>query len=106
MHRIARLCRPFAGPVGRLRIAGFYVLLAIFLLGRCRCKRVFCAAVAATLACAVAFSMLPGDAALTFTALNVGQGQCLLLQPGGLTVVALARPEWLVEIDATAVIPD
>lgn len=24
----------------------------------------------------------------------------------GLTVVALARPEWLVEIDATAVIPD
>nr|MBP6737819.1 RidA family protein [Paracoccaceae bacterium] len=24
----------------------------------------------------------------------------------GLTVVALARPDWLVEIDATAVIPD
>ena len=24
----------------------------------------------------------------------------------GLVVVALARPEWLVEIDATAVIPD
>jgi len=24
----------------------------------------------------------------------------------GITVVALARPEWLVEIDATAVIPD
>ena len=70
-----------------LWIAGFYVLLAIFLFGRCRCKRVFCAAVAATLACGVAFSMLPGDAALTFTALNVGQGQCLLLQPGGLTVV-------------------
>lgn len=71
-----------------LWIAGFYVLLAIFLLGRCRCKRVFCGAAAATLACAVAFSMLPGNAALTFTALDVGQGQCLLLQPGGLTVVA------------------
>ncbi len=70
-----------------LWIAGFYVLLAIFLLGRCRCKHVFCGAVAATLACAVAFSMLPGNAALTFTALDVGQGQCLLLQPGGLTVV-------------------
>ena len=70
-----------------LWILAVYLLLAIFLLGRCRAKRMFLAAVTASLACAVAFSMLPSNAALTFTALDVGQGQCILLQPGGLTVV-------------------
>ena len=64
-----------------------YLLLAVFLLGRCRHKRAFCAALGATLACAIAFSMLPDTAGLTATALDVGQGECILLQSGGLTVV-------------------
>ena len=70
-----------------LWLAAAYVLLAVFLIGRFRCKRVFCAAVAASLACAVAFSMLPERAQLVYTMLDVGQGQCILLQAGGVTAV-------------------
>lgn len=70
-----------------LWLAALYALLAVFLIGRFRCKRVFCAAVAASLVCAVAFSMLPEQAQLVYTVLDVGQGQCILLQAGGVTAV-------------------
>lgn len=70
-----------------LWLAALYAMFAVFLIGRFRCKRVFCAAVAASLACAVTFSMLPERAQLVYTMLDVGQGQCILLQAGGMTAV-------------------
>lgn len=71
----------------RLWVLVLGLLTLVFMLGKYRAKRTFAAAIAATLACALAFSMLPGNAKLDATVLDVGQGQCILLQSGGLTAV-------------------
>lgn len=64
-----------------------YLLLAVFLLSRRKRLRLLFLSLAATLLCAVLFTGLGNGGDCSVTALDVGQGQCILLQSGGMTAV-------------------
>lgn len=63
-------------------------LLAVFLLGKCRGKLAFALGLCLTLALSVALGILePLGERFRVTVLDVGQGQCILLQASGKTYV-------------------
>lgn len=63
-------------------------LLAVFLLGKCRGKLVFALSLCLTLALSMVLGILePVGESFRVTVLDVGQGQCILLQASGKTYV-------------------
>ncbi len=100
---VLRLILGVGGWTGRLPLASVFpeespylaawvgfalVILAVFLLGRCRGKRSLVLALSASLVLALVLGYLePKGDRFRVTVLDVGQGQCILLQTGGQTYV-------------------
>lgn len=100
---VLRLILGVGGWTGRLPLASVFpeespylaawvgfalVILVVFLLGRCRGKRSLVLALSASLVLALVLGYLePKGDRFRVTVLDVGQGQCILLQTGGQTYV-------------------
>lgn len=64
-----------------------YLMLAVFLLQKKKRLAQFCMLTLFTFLCALFFSGLSDGAEISVTALDVGQGQCILLRSGGMTAL-------------------